>query len=161
MIATFQQAQAHEQNGRHACRRCNAGLCTLEGGQPHFHAGHSWVAKTGIGIALFLTRKAARRCFGIGLNVTAGEVHRLRIFAILAAVDCSPNSQSVDVEVVGQWVLAHVGLKKFFENRLFKLMLNWHLAKPSANGRSRLLTHLVAMADFRSSAQCLLQTHRQ
>ena len=85
MVAAFEQAHAHEQNGTHARSRANASFSPLQSGQALLHAADRGVAQTGIGIALFFTRKPTRRGGRIGLHITTGEVKRFRVFAILAA----------------------------------------------------------------------------
>ena len=107
MVASLEQAHAHHEGGAHAGRRADGGLSAFERSQTPLETRHGRIGGARIGEAFLGAGETAHGGFGVGLHETAGQKQRLRVFAVLAGLECDAHSERVAMQAGGQGSVGH------------------------------------------------------
>ena len=93
VVAVLQVGEDQGHDRRHAARRGDAVLGTLERGEAFLEHGHRRIGETGVDVARFLAGKTPGRLRGALENEAGGQVQRFRMLAELTALLTGANRQ--------------------------------------------------------------------
>ena len=100
VVARLEQCHGHRQNSGHARGGGDAGLCAFQGREAFLKCAHRGIGEARIDIALRTAGEARRRLGSVFEYEARGEIHRLGMFAELAAVNAGAHREGIEFDFI-------------------------------------------------------------